>query len=182
MALQTKAKGAPSFRFYALYDKVYRTDVLAHAYARCRAKHGAAGVDQERFADIEAYGVERWLGELAHALRNERYAPEPVKRVFIPKPNGAQRPLGIPAIRDRVAQTAVMVVLESIFEPDLPAEQYAYRPSGARTKRSCACSVSSTRVIVTSSTPTCRRTLTRSRMPSSFAVSLAASLIGECCI
>jgi RNA-directed DNA polymerase len=98
-ALQTKAKGAPGFRFYALYDKVYRADVLAHAYARCRARHGAAGVDRERFEDIEAYGVERWLGELAHALRNETYMPEPVRRVFVPKPNGTQRPLGIPAIR-----------------------------------------------------------------------------------
>ena len=126
-ALQTKAKESEGFRFYALYDKVYRSDVLAHAYARCRARHGAAGVDRESFEDIEAYGVERWLEELAHALRNETYMPEPVRRVFIPKPNGTQRPLGIPAIRDRVAQTAVMVVLESIFEPDLAAEQYAYR-------------------------------------------------------
>ncbi len=126
-ALQAKAKEAPSFRFYALYDKVCRVDVLAHAYACCRAKHGAAGVDQERFEDIEAYGVERWIGELAHALRNETYAPQPVRRVYIPKPNGTQRPLGIPAIRDRVVQMATVLVLGPIFEPDLPPEQYAYR-------------------------------------------------------
>jgi RNA-directed DNA polymerase len=162
MALQTKAKGSSCFRFYALYDKVYREDVLAHAYARCRARHGAAGVDRERFTDIEAYGVERWLGELAHALRSETYAPAPVRRVFIPKPNGTQRPLGIPAIRDRVVQTAAMVVLESIFEPDLPDEQYAYRAQ------------SSTRI--------CPRTLTRSRMPSFSAAWLAGLSTGECCV
>lgn len=126
-ALQAKAKETPGFRFYALYDKVYRADVLAHAYACCRANRGAGGVDQERFEDIETYGVERWLGELAQALRNEAYAPQSVKRVYIPKPNGTQRPLGIPAIRDRVVQMAVVLVLGSIFEPDLPPEQYAYR-------------------------------------------------------
>lgn len=126
-ALQTKAKDTPGFRFYALYDKVYRADILSHAYACCRANGGAEGVDGERFEHIEAYGVERWLGELAQALRNETYAPLPVKRVYIPKPNGTQRPLGIPAIRDRVVQMATVLVLEPIFEPDLPPEQYAYR-------------------------------------------------------
>jgi group II intron reverse transcriptase/maturase len=125
--LQAKAKETPGFRFYALYDKVYRPDILAHAYACCRAKRGAGGVDLERFEDIESYGVERWLGELAQELRNETYAPQPVRRVYIPKPNGTQRPLGIPAIRDRVVQMAVMLVLGPIFEPDLPPEQYAYR-------------------------------------------------------
>jgi RNA-directed DNA polymerase len=126
-ALQAKAKETPGFRFYALYDKVYRADILAHAYACCRAKRGAGGVDRERFEDIESYGVERWLGELAQELRNEAYAPQSVKRVYIPKPNGTQRPLGIPAIRDRVVQMAVVLVLGPIFEPDLPPEQYAYR-------------------------------------------------------
>jgi RNA-directed DNA polymerase len=110
-ALQAKAKETPGFRFYALYDKVYRADILAHAYACCRAKRGAGGVDRERFEDIESYGVERWLGELAQELRNEAYAPQSVKRVYIPKPNGTQRPLGIPAIRDRVVQMAVVLVL-----------------------------------------------------------------------
>jgi group II intron reverse transcriptase/maturase len=127
-ALQTKAKEEPGFRFYLLYDKVYRADILSHAYCCCRANGGAEGVDGERFEDIEAFGRERWLRELAQALRNETYAPLPVRRVYIPKPNGTQRPLGIPAIRDRVVQMATVMVLESIFEPDLPPEQYAYRP------------------------------------------------------
>ena len=127
-ALQTKAKEQPDFRFYLLYDKIYRADILSHAYACCRSNGGAEGVDGERFEAIESYGVERWLGELAQALRSETYAPHPVKRVYIPKPNGTQRPLGIPAIRDRVVQMAAALVLGPIFEPDLPAEQYAYRP------------------------------------------------------
>lgn len=127
-ALHAKAKAEPSYRFYSLYDKVYREDVLTHAYACCKANKGAAGVDGERFADIIAYGEERWLRELAQVLRNKSYQPEAVKRVYIPKPHGKQRPLGIPTIRDRVVQTAVMLVLEPIFEADLTPEQYAYRP------------------------------------------------------
>lgn len=127
-ALQTKAKEEPDFRFYLLYDKIHRADILSHAYACCRANGGTMGVDGERFEDIEAYGEERWLGELAQALRSETYAPLPVKRVYIPKPNSTQRPLGIPAIRDRVVQMATVLVLGPIFEPDLPPEQYAYRP------------------------------------------------------
>jgi group II intron reverse transcriptase/maturase len=126
-ALHTKAKESPSFRFYALYDKVYRSDVLAEAWARCRANGGAAGVDGQTWADIEAYGEEKWLGELTEELRSKRYAPLPVRRVYIPKPDGKERPLGIPTIRDRVVQTAVLLVLEPIFEADLQAEQHAYR-------------------------------------------------------
>ena len=87
-ALHTKAKGSPDYRFYALYDKLYRDDVLEHAYDRCRANGGAPGVDGQDFADIEAYGVERWLVELALALRQETYRPEPIRRVYIPKANG----------------------------------------------------------------------------------------------
>jgi len=126
-ALHAKAKGAPGYRFYALYDKVYRADVVAEAYEQCRKNGGAAGVDGQRFEDIEAYGVEKWLGELAQELREKRYRPQAVRRVYIPKPDGKQRPLGIPTVRDRVAQKAAVLVLEPIFEADLQPEQYAYR-------------------------------------------------------
>jgi RNA-directed DNA polymerase len=127
-ALHAKAKSEAGYRFYALYDKMYREDVLAHAYARCRSNRGAPGVDGQEFADVEAYGVRRWLGELALALREESYRPDPIRRVFIPKANGKLRPLGISTLRDRVCMTAAMLVLEPIFEADLPSEQYAYRP------------------------------------------------------
>lgn len=127
-ALHAKAKGSPTFRFYSLYDKVYRPDVLAHAYACCQANQGSAGVDGQTFADIEAYRLERWLGELAEELRNRTYQPQAVRRVYIPKANGKLRPLGIPTIHDRVAQMACVLVLAPIFEADLQPEQYAYRP------------------------------------------------------
>jgi len=127
-ALHAKAKGSPGYRFYLLYDKVYRADILEYAYRCCKANGGAAGVDGQRFADIEAHGEERWLGELADDLRKKAYRPDAVRRVYIPKPGGSRRPLGIPTIRDRVAQTAALLVLEPIFEADLTPEQYAYRP------------------------------------------------------
>jgi group II intron reverse transcriptase/maturase len=127
-ALHAKAKAEADYRFYALYDKISREDILAHAYAQCRSNKGAPGVDGQVFADIEAYGVQRWLGELALALRQETYRPNPIRRVFIPKANGKLRPLGISTLRDRVCMTAAMLVLEPIFEADLPPEQYAYRP------------------------------------------------------
>ena len=128
MALHAKAKAEAGYRFYALYDKISREDILAHAWAQCRSNKGAPGVDGQDFADVEAYGVQRWLGELALALRNEEYRPDPIRRVFIPKANGKLRPLGISTLRDRVCMTAAMLVLEPIFEADLPDEQYAYRP------------------------------------------------------
>ena len=127
-ALHAKAKAEASYRFYALYDKISRDDILAHAYAQCRSNKGAPGIDGQDFADIEAYGVERWLVELALALRQETYRPEPIRRVYIPKANGKLRPLGISSVRDRVCMTAATLVLEPIFEADLPPEQYAYRP------------------------------------------------------
>ncbi len=128
MALHAKAKTEAGYRFYALYDKIYRADILAHAYAQCRSNKGAPGVDRQDFADVEAYGVQRWLDELALALKEESYRPDPIRRVFIPKANGKLRPLGISTLRDRVCMTAAMLVLEPIFEADLPDEQYAYRP------------------------------------------------------
>jgi group II intron reverse transcriptase/maturase len=126
-ALHAKAKASPQQRFHALYDKVYRPDVLAHAYVCCKANGGAEGVDGQTFAGIEEYGLSRWLSELAETLRVKSYRPDPVRRVWIPKPDGKQRPLGIPTIKDRVVQTAALLVLEPIFEADLQPEQYAYR-------------------------------------------------------
>ena len=127
-ALHAKAKADAGYRFYALYDKISRADILAHAWAKCRANKGAPGVDRQAVAAVEAYGVERWLGELALALREGTYRPDPIRRVFIPKANGKLRPLGISTLRDRTCMTAAMLVLEPIFEADLPPEQYAYRP------------------------------------------------------
>jgi group II intron reverse transcriptase/maturase len=126
-ALHAKAKSTPGFRFYSLYDKVFRRDVLWTAWERCRSNGGAPGVDGQTFADVEQYGVEQWLGELAEELRTNRYEPRPVRRVFLPKPDGKLRPLGIPTIRDRVVQTALLLIVEPIFEADLQEEQYAYR-------------------------------------------------------
>ena len=126
--MHAKAKAEAGYRFYALYDKPSREDILAHAYAQCRSNKGAPGVDGQDFADVEAYGVDRWLAELALALRQEAYQPAPIRRVFIPKANGKLRPLGISTLRDRVCMTAAMLVLEPIFEADLPPELYAYRP------------------------------------------------------
>jgi RNA-directed DNA polymerase len=126
-ALHAKAKEEPGYRFYLLYDKIHRRDVLDHAYRSCKANKGAAGVDGVRFEDIEAY----WRRTLARGTggtaEEKDYRPEAVKRVWIPKPNGKLRPLGIPTITDRVVQTAAMLVLEPIFEADLQPEQYAYR-------------------------------------------------------
>ena len=126
-ALHVKAKEEPEFRFYQLYDKVYRWDVLVHAYRLCRANAGAAGVDGLSFDKIESKGLRKWLEELAVDLRKKTYSADPVRQVWIPKANGKERPLGIPTVRDRVVQTAVVLVLEPIFEADLQPEQYAYR-------------------------------------------------------
>jgi RNA-directed DNA polymerase len=127
-ALHTKAKNSPGYRFYALYDKLCRRDILGWAFIRCRKNGGAPGVDGQSFADVKAYGEERWLDELTEELRNETYRPRPVRRVLIPKGDGKLRPLGIPGIKDRVVQMAAVLVLEPIFEADLEPEQHAYRP------------------------------------------------------
>jgi hypothetical protein len=108
--LYAKAKQEPSYRFYLLYDKLYRPDVLQYAWARCRAKRGASGVDGQTFEDIESHGVERWLSELGEEVKAERYKPQAVRRVMIPKPGGVgERPLGIPTIRDRIVQQAAVL-------------------------------------------------------------------------
>lgn len=127
-ALGTKAKQEPTYRFYLLYDKVHRADLLAHAYALAKQRKGAAGVDGETFEAIEAAGRERWLAAVQDALRTETYRPQPVRRVMIPKPAGGERPLGIPTIRDRVVQTAVLLILQPIFEADMEPTAYGYRP------------------------------------------------------
>lgn len=129
-ALHAKAKGSPSYRFYLLYDKLYREDILEYAYRCCAANGGAAGVDGQRFEDIESQGEGRkgWLDGLAQELKEKRYRAQAIRRVYIPKPSGGERPLGIPTVRDRVVQTAAVLVLAPIFEADLPPEQYGYRP------------------------------------------------------
>lgn len=125
--LNDKAKREPGYRFYSLYDKVCWKETLTLAYRQARSNRGAAGVDGVRFSDIDSYGESRWLEELQEELEKERYRPQPVKRVMIPKPGGGKRPLGIPTIRDRVVQTAVTIFLEPIFEADLEENAFAYR-------------------------------------------------------
>ena len=112
--LYEKAKTEPGFRFYLLYDKVWRADILKHAYQLARANKGAPGVDGITFDQIEASGLENWLSRLGEELRAKTYQCQPVRRVMIPKPGGGERPLGIPTIRDRVVQTAAKLVLEPI--------------------------------------------------------------------
>lgn len=126
--LYRKAKQEPSYRFYLLYDKICREDILRHAYQLAKANAGAPGVDGESFLAIEQQGSDEWLAALRQELIEERYRPQAVRRVMIPKPNGGERPLGIPTIRDRVVQTAAKLVVEPIFEADLEPNAYGYRP------------------------------------------------------
>ncbi|AMM13101.1 hypothetical protein AX768_02200 [Burkholderia sp. PAMC 28687] len=125
--LQTKAKNEPATRFYSLWDKVCREDVLFDAYRRCRANRGAPGVDRERFEDIEEHGRNDWLERLQQELKAKTYRPQPLLRVWIPKASGGERPLGIPTVRDRVVQMAVLLVTGPIFEVDLFRWQYGFR-------------------------------------------------------
>src|ERR1700731_1849692 len=127
--LYCKAKDEPAFRFYLLYDKIYRADILFHAYQVARANRGAPGVDGIMFAMIEAAGLETWLADLQMDLAAKTYKAAPVRRVMIPKPGGGERPLGIPTIRDRGVQTAAKLVLEPIFEADLAPAGFGYRPT-----------------------------------------------------
>jgi RNA-directed DNA polymerase len=131
--LYCKAKTEPAFRFYLLYDKICREDILRHAYALARANAGAPGVDGLTFAQIETDGLERWLSGLREELVSKTYQAAPVRRVTIPKPGGGERPLGIPTVRDRVAQTAAKLVLEPIFEADFEDSAYGYRPGRSAT-------------------------------------------------
>src|ERR671919_2849329 len=126
--LYRKAKNEPGYRFYMLYDKIWREDILAHAYALARANKGAPGVDGQTFEQIESAGLAEWLTGIRQELRNKTYQPQPVRRVMIPKPGGGERPLGIPTIRDRVVQTATLLILQPIFEADMEPTAYGYRP------------------------------------------------------
>ncbi len=126
--LYQKAKEEPSYRFYLLYDKMYREDILAHAYALVKSNQGAPGVDGQSFWGIESQGLEEWLCGIRNDLREKTYQPQAVRRVLIPKPGGGERPLGIPTIRDRVVQTATKLLLEPIFEADFDPNAYGYRP------------------------------------------------------
>jgi RNA-directed DNA polymerase len=132
--LYVAAKRSPERRFHALFDRTWRSDVLREAWRRVRSNRGAAGVDRETLADVEEYGAERMLQDLQDALRAGRYHPSPVRRRDIPKPDGGVRPLGIPTVRDRVAQQAVKLVLEPIFEADFLPSSYGYRPKRSATE------------------------------------------------
>jgi RNA-directed DNA polymerase len=158
--LYRKAKNEPGYRFYMLYDKIYREDILAHAYELARANKGAPGVDGQGFEEIESRGLGEWLAGIREELRERTYQPQPVRRVMIPKPGRGERPLGI---RDRVVQTAAKLVLEPIFEADLDPNAYGYRPKRARRTPSGECMSYFARVTPMWWTLICPSTSTRFR-------------------
>src|SRR5512132_2583542 len=162
--LYCKAKAEPAFRFYLLYDKIHRADILEHAYALARSNGGAPGVDGVSFAAIEAAGLAEW--GIRKELVAKTYRPAPVRRVMIPKPGGGERPLGIPTIRDRVVQTAAKLVVEPIFEADLDPAPTATGRAGAGPTRSRRCTPCCAEATLMWWTPISPSTSTRSRIAS----------------
>jgi retron-type reverse transcriptase len=154
------AKSSKTRRFHALYDRIFRSDVLWEAWRRVRSNGGAAGIDRETIQAIEARGAEEFVLEIQAALGAGRYRPSPVKRRWIPKADGKQRPLGIPTVRDRVVQMAAKIVIEPIFEADFQPFSYGFRPKKSATQALEATAWRGTGAITSSLTQTFRATLT----------------------
>jgi group II intron reverse transcriptase/maturase len=126
--LYLSAKESKKRRYHALYDKIYREDILQRAWKDVKKNSGSAGIDKETIQQVEEIGVEKVLGEISEQLKEGKYQPLPVKRVEIPKDNGKKRPLGIPVVRDRIVQAAVKIVIEPIFEADFKESSHGFRP------------------------------------------------------